>query len=521
MDQDYQQGSLRILIVEDNQDHQHLLLLALINQRPNADVRVVSSGSEFLSCIQRESFDCVVVDFNLPDFRANELVHEAAEHLKTTPVVIVSTSKEQSTVIDCFRSGVVDFVPKDQAMNSDALWRSAEHAIGDSKRRCEERREQDRRERHLANLAETDQLTGLNNRRYFERCLEEERWVNDRRKHMSIALIDIDHFKQINDTFGHNAGDETLRQIADFLLTQVSGSDIVIRWGGEEILVLRRSVSLAECMEWAERLRDRIAHRTVQWEDQAINISVSIGLHQVPVDELNLDAIDKVDRAMYLAKCWGRNRVCTWPMAEIDHRLNDLAKRKDLSPEQRFEQILSDILPRLGSTQREHLTSHAEQVSEMARQIARVLQLNSQTEQQVALAGRMHDIGKCMIPESLLAKPTRYSLMERAIVAQHAEYGANIAKRLGFDETIVRMIREHHQRFDGTCNRADLSELHTGSRVLCVTDALVTMMTHRSYQPARSLIDALQELRREKGHQFDPDVVEAAHFIESLFRLAA
>ncbi len=523
MEASSQSKPLRILIAEDDKDHQHLLLLSLLAQRPQADVRVVSTGAQLLETVRTERFDCVVLDFNLPDFKANELVGAAADHLSATPVVIVSSCQGQDVVIDCFRCGVVDFVPKGRALEGDNLWRSVEHAISESRRLIAERREQDRRESHLARLAETDQLTGLYNRRYFERCVADERWRNDRRKTVSVVMMDIDHFKRINDTHGHHAGDAALQQVGSFLVSQVGGSDIVVRWGGEEFLVLRPSASLMDTLIWADRLRRLIEHRGVRHDDRNLGLTVSVGVHECHASELDPDTIDCADRALYLAKARGRNQVCTSLMADMNQAVDQACDAAADPPPARLERFLQIVTPRLGPTQREHITDHAEQVATMARQIARVLGLPESAQQQVHTAGRLHDIGKCMVPEPLLAKPGRLSLAERAIVSLHCQFGAEIAERLGFDEQVTRCIREHHHRYDTLDHErdGDPREASLGPRILCATDALVTMLTCRTYQSPKSLVDALSELRREKHRQFDPDVVNAAHFIESLFSLAA
>ncbi len=514
---------IRILVAEDNESHQHLLLLNIVDQQAGAEVRVVSKGADLLDCVRRDSYDCVVIDFNLPDFRADELVQQAAEHLTATPVVIVSSNTDQSIVIDSFRSGVVDFVPKEDAMVGDALWRSIEHAIMETRRLNKERREQDRRERYLARLAESDQLTGLFNRRYFERCIEEGRWDNDRRKTLSVVMLDIDHFKQVNDTHGHHAGDDTLCQTADFILSQIDGSDVIVRWGGEEFVIIRPSASLVDSMIWAERLRRLIEHRGIRLADQMISITVSTGVHECHVDELSRGAIDRADNAMYLAKSRGRNQVCTSLMADMWKHACATCENHELEPLEKFERFIKAASPMMGVIQKNHTTEHAEQVATMAREIAKVLKLPDDLQNQIHAAGLLHDIGKCMIPEAILAKRGRLTLMERAIVSKHAEFGAETAEVLGFDKQICRFIREHHTRYDAmeSNNESEEHVAHIGSRVLCATDALVTMMTCRTYQSPKSLVEALRELRQEKDRQFDPDVVNAAHFIESLFSLAA
>jgi diguanylate cyclase (GGDEF)-like protein/putative nucleotidyltransferase with HDIG domain len=513
-------STLRILIAEDDKDHQHLLLLALIDNQPDAQVRVVSTGTQLLAALRDHTYDCVVVDFNLPDFRASELVQQAAQDLVATPVVIVSANEDQSTAIESFRCGVIDFVPKSQALQGDALWRSVEHAIGESRRRDAERRERDRRERHLARLAETDQLTGLNNRHYFDRCLTENRWADDRRKRLSLVMIDIDHFKRINDQFGHNAGDDLLRQTADFIVHQASGSDVALRWGGEEFLVIRPSASMTDSLVWAERLRRMIAHQKMRWDGREIQITLSAGVHECAADQLGRQPIEQVDAALYVAKRRGRDQVASSLMVQAGRLITQAVEGPAHTPDERLDHFLKLITPTLGPTQREHITLHAEQVAAIAAQIARVLGLSDDMRRAIDQASRLHDIGKCMVPEEVLAKRSCLTLVERAIISPHATYGAEIAEELGFDAQIIRMIREHHVRYDAFHSGKRMTA-NVGSRVLCAADALATMLTCRTYQPIKSLVEALREMRQEKGRQFDPDVVDAAHFVESVYALAA
>ncbi len=148
---------------------------------------------------------------------------------------------------------------------------------------------------------------------------------------------------------------------------------------------------------------------------------------------------------------------------------------------------------------------HTAQVSDVARRLADVLELSDDDIARIRVAGLLHDIGKCVIPEQLLAKPSSLSLREWMIMGQHAAIGADMARHLGADEETAQCVLHHHARFDAERIGAPI-----GGRILAVADALVTMSSPRVYGRTRPAYESLAELSRESGRQFDPIVVAAA-----------
>lgn len=166
--------------------------------------------------------------------------------------------------------------------------------------------------RNLRKIATTDDLTGLNNRRYFseqaERLIDRARFA---RTPVALLMLDLDHFKQINDTYGHPSGDLVLRQFADMLRQEVRPGDLCGRFGGEEFLVLLPSASREEALVVAERLRQSVCDRRIELEEGcSIDITVSIGIaHLNPTSDDLHSLLRRVDRRLYAAKAAGRNRV--------------------------------------------------------------------------------------------------------------------------------------------------------------------------------------------------------------------
>lgn len=175
----------------------------------------------------------------------------------------------------------------------------------------------------LRELVNRDSLTGLHNRRYFD--AELNRAVADRRPEHSLCLlmIDIDHFKQINDNYGHQAGDHVLARLAGVLTSHCRGRDVICRYGGEEFTILMPEISLANAIRRSERIRQAFAEMRVSFNGQALQVSLSIGIAACPLHAVTAEQlVSYADHALYQAKAAGRNKVATWKHEEHDSKAN-------------------------------------------------------------------------------------------------------------------------------------------------------------------------------------------------------
>jgi two-component system cell cycle response regulator len=360
-------------------------------------------------------------------------------------------------------------------------------------------------------LADTDPLTGLPNRRYLDRQLLANSYQRDRRREMSCIMMDIDQFKQINDIHGHAAGDVVLREVAGLLGRGLAGGDVAVRWGGEEFLVLQSSTSLGEALIWAEELRSRVAQVPFRTNGTDFGVTVSLGVVSFPTAKMGHEMIDLADRAMYLAKNRGRDRVCTWPMVAVDHALVEATCGYEPSPARHRLKFLARCGDILGPTQKDHVTRHCQEVRQLAADLGKAMGLAQEELRRIQMAGLLHDVGKCVIPEEILAQPEPLTKAQWALLRQHPDHSADISLRLGIDQDTAACVRQHHRPCRG------VSRVSMAAKVVCVADALAAMMSDRAHRPARTAVDALSELRREAGSQFDPAVVSAAHFVRSLF----
>jgi diguanylate cyclase (GGDEF)-like protein len=314
---------LRILLAEDDPAHQELLQRALTSHRPCVDVRMVATGAEFEKAVRSQRFDCVIVDYRLPDANADDLLRAVHRDLRGAPALVVSSNETQQVAVASIRSGSVDFVPKAEALRGHELWDRVRKATRQAQRRATEQQRVERRQKELTHLADTDPLTGLPNRRYLDHQLQSNAYERDRRREMSCIMMDIDHFKQINDVRGHAAGDMVLREVAELVGKGLSGGDVAIRWGGEEFVVLRSSTNLGEAWIWADEFRSRVSQIPFRTEGTDFGVTVSLGVVSFPTAKMGHEMVDLADQGMYLAKNRGRDRVCTWPMVAVDHALPD------------------------------------------------------------------------------------------------------------------------------------------------------------------------------------------------------
>ena len=494
-----------ILLAEDNPSHRELLELALLEACPDLEICTAGSREEIIAIAEPGRFDCAVIDFNLPPFAAPEIIRDLQRIQPDTPIVVVSSSENQSVVIESLRTGVSDFVPKANAVAGTLLWERVRDAIVAERTQQRERRTINRRIQSLRELSETDPLTGLSNRRACDRIIREFAGRPDRRERMATVMIDLDHFKAINDTQGHAAGDDALRSVANIVREEIRSCDIAARWGGEEILVLRQSESITDAWIWADNLRRRIASEV---RAGALNspVTASMGIEVSPVEGLSAESVSRADSAMYLAKETGRDRVCTWPMVRAVEIAYEVGSEVMMTPRARLLHLLERLTPEMGRVQKDHTGPHGRDVRNLALGVAESLSLDPRSVAALELASEFHDIGKLGIPEELLALPRRLTLDERRLIDEHARLGAVILRACGAGELDASVVEMHHRRCDEAEGSGDAEQL---ASVICACDAFAAMTTERPYCEPIAAERAVAELEACSGSHFRADVVAA------------
>lgn len=370
----------------------------------------------------------------------------------------------------------------------------------------------------LEALATTDPLTHLPNHRTVMSQIEAELVLcGHTQSSCAILFIDIDHFKHINDTWGHQAGDAILYQVGSRLRNTIRQNDFVGRYGGEEFSIVLSEIDLHGAEAIAERLRIALNECPCVWEtDDAITnipVTASIGVAIYQQHGTTREAlIEAADRAMYQAKHSGRNRVCTANEASILGQNVSM-----LSPSDSAELPVPDVLAiqALTAVARVHdqgTSAHAQRVVAMAEATARALGRSAEEIQLVRLGALLHDIGKISIPNEILHKPGPLTKEEWSVMQQHPDMGRQIlAQAGGRFELLSHIVVAHHERWDGTGYPYGLSKegIPLGARILSVVDSFDAMTSQRPYRQPLPLEQAKAELQQCAGGQFDPQVVEA------------
>src|SRR2546423_2823808 len=331
----------------------------------------------------------------------------------------------------------------------------------------------------MAHQARHDSLTGLLTHRAFQESLEEG-VRNGAQRTFTLALIDIDDFKLVNDLRGHTVGDEALRLVTRALLSNVREGDTIFRVGGEEFAVLLPGLTAEDARPVAERLRAAVASIGF-----TVPLRVSIGLASWPQDASDRQGLfECADAALYTAKHAGKDcTMCAEPDQDIGEegpvpqRLLNLLRNKD------------------GET-----LAHCAQVAALAVKVGAALGLEGDRLGQLRLAGQLHDIGKVAVPDRILSKPGALDDNELRLVQTHPAVGAEILDAWGF-AAISRFVLEHHEHVDGSGYPGGLvgDEITLEARILHAVHPFAAMTAERPYRDAMSPTEALAELRLPRG----------------------
>jgi diguanylate cyclase (GGDEF)-like protein len=356
------------------------------------------------------------------------------------------------------------------------------------------------RELRAMRLALTDPLTGLGNHRHFHDRLERELADSEAQGYpLSLCLVDIDDFKRINDRYGHPGGDKVLAQLA----TNLRQGGEAFRLGGDEFAILLPGRDEEGARIAAEAIVSRIADTDVP---PAGPVTVSAGIATVPLDEVDRDElVRRADSALYWAKEYGKNqtRVYRPDVVEIAE-LKRLAAGPDRAA--RFRAAAS--LAKAVDARDAYTGSHSERVSDLAARIATRMGVDREQVELTRLAASLHDLGKLAIPEEILRKPGPLSETERLVLERHPQIGYRMLESLGVDP-VADWVLHHHERWDGTGypDALEGDDIPLGARIIFVADAYDAMTSERVYRGRLTDDEAIAELARCSGSQFDPEVV--------------
>ncbi len=356
-------------------------------------------------------------------------------------------------------------------------------------------------------LALTDPLTGLGNHRAFQDELQlQVEHAAEADMPLSVCLLDIDNFKQVNDRYGHPAGDRVLAQIGARLRTAGNA----FRLGGDEFALVLPAYGEKAALAHAERLVQALG---ADETEHGGTVSFSAGVATFPQHGRDRGrARPRRRRLALLGEGRGPNRVRLYqPDRPVARHLQELATGFDRGARLSAANALAGAVDARDA----YTGGHSERVGELAAACAARFPLPQEQIELIRLAGRLHDLGKVAIPEEILRKPGPLTQRERLAIERHPRIAYGMLESLGV-EPVASWVLHHHERWDGHGYPENLSgeQIPIGSRIILVADAYDAMLSDRTYRPSLSPEAAVDELARCAGTQFDPVVVEI--FLEGL-----
>jgi diguanylate cyclase (GGDEF)-like protein len=355
----------------------------------------------------------------------------------------------------------------------------------------------------LEHAALTDNLTGLRNHRAFHEDLAREL---DRAHRtgtpLGLVMLDLDGLKRVNDTLGHQAGDELIGAVAHGLKSTIRGGDVPYRIGGDEFAVILADESAWGAFRFAQRL-----HTNLALSSGPLTPTVTAGIAESSGGADNKDVLIRhADLALIQAKRTSQKALIYSDGLEP----SQTSPGRDGDAERHHRLTLTTALARAVDAKDSYTRSHSETVSEIAALIAEELSLPTDHVAKVRLAGLLHDVGKIGISDAILQKPAKLSDREFAVMKTHSTLGHSIVSAAELYEE-AEWIRHHHERLDGRGYPDGLAgeRVPLESRIILVADAFEAMTSDRPYRPGRPEADAVDELERHVGTQFDPNCVAA------------
>ncbi len=369
-------------------------------------------------------------------------------------------------------------------------------------------------------LSVQDPLTSVKNRRgFFEQAAAAMTRVRPEIPELSILMIDLDHFKMVNDLYGHFVGDKAIKAVAEECQKHLRQSDLLGRFGGEEFIILLPDTPRDTALQVAERIRQSIERMVLYTNGYQVTVTASIGIAPLTSSQITLDdLLCMADQAMYAAKSAGRNRVVVWDRWVAQKVKSQI---KAVSPQQIpsqsgvwdasrvYDETINGWARALELRDKE-TEGHSQRVTGLTVELARRMNFPEQELVNVRRGAQLHDMGKIAIPDSILLKPGPLSEQEWEQMRKHPVYAFELLSPIVHLQNAIDIPYCHHEHWDGTGYPRGLrgEEIPLAARIFTVVDVWDALNTDRVYRKAWSREESIQYIRSQSGKLFDPQVVD-------------
>jgi len=481
-------------------------------------IDTVESNKDALQKASENGIDLVLVNEKPSGTSGIKMLQEIIKKKLGVPVIMIVAEGEEKLGVKAMNKGAYDYLTKDE-VKTVALSRAIQRVMQRRKLESDIKESLDK----LEKLAIKDGLTGLYNHQHFKDVIAKEYKKAKRYSQpLSCIMLDLDHFKSVNDSHGHQFGDEVLVKSSRIMKKMVRDTDFVARYGGEEFFIILPNTDINGAYILAERMRLAFAHNIFKKGEVSEIVTVSLGVTSTSDENVisERDLIANADKSLYRAKWRGRNNVCTYEEAEIKqtkgikedtHKIQNFHDKLNNLNDNIKENCIESAHDILREIEKgwDYITEHSIRVSRYAEKLTKALMLSEEEVKTIRRAALLHDIGMVGVSSKILRKKSKLSGDEYDIIKKHTDIGVKLIKKTNLFEKELPIILYHHERYDGTGYPHKLKgeTIPLGARLLAVVESYDAMMNKTSYRKACPSEDALNELRQCSGTQFDPDMV--------------
>jgi len=515
----------KILLVDDRREN--LFALVKLLEALNVETLLAYSGSEALSQVLRHDIALILMDVQMPEmdgFETAELIRSNKQTSHMPIIFVTARGTQYNDISRGYQAGCIDYLFK--PIEPFILLAKVKVYIELYLRQAQLKAANTlilEQNDLLQYQAIRDGLTGLYNHKQFQKLFGHD--FNLTKRHnsdLALMMLDLDYFKDVNDTYGHQAGDAVLREFADLLAGQVRDTDILARYGGEEFILALPHTDLLGAMIVADKIRDLAEKHQYIYKEDSLAVTVSIGVSEfAPFMENPTELIEQADNALYQAKAQGRNRVVAFCTSAEDTGESDtcapssdlVCERLKMNLEKTRSATLASFEALIHSQFRDYysLKERQQKVMQLVDLMGQRLNYPESVMQSFHRAFKLHDLLRLYIADSSLNYGGSLDEVEKMVIQDQPLLLKELTDLFDFFAKERVILLHHHEYYDGTGYPDGLKgdEVPMGSRLFALVDAAVAMSRNcNSAGHRKNRREIVGEFVKQAGRQFDPYLVK-------------